>query len=259
MLAEAGYDPHAAYNVWYKILMEEEAAAVKGRKPGMFSQTHPNSADRASYLKDFVETYFGPPAANTETDPELLRVLNNNYYLLMEDQIDTNRFGRTEEILRRHGAMGVAPGVLHFFHGEMYRQRGAPGDIVDVKPGYGRNYLVPRGMAIVWTQGAEKQIAQIKRAQEVRHVRDVAHAEELRGILEGLSVSLTAKAGESGTLFGRITEKEIAQAIKKAGGPDVDRRRIVVDETVKTVGAHQAKVALHPDVDATVAFEVVAA
>ena len=129
MLAEAGYDPHAAYNVWYKILMEEEAAAVKGRKPGMFSQTHPNSADRASYLKDFVETYFGPPAANTETDPELLRVLNNNYYLLMEDQIDTNRFGRTEEILRRHGAMGVAPGVLHFFHGEMYRQRGAPGDI----------------------------------------------------------------------------------------------------------------------------------
>ena len=128
LLAEAGYDPHAAYNVWYKILMEEEAAAVKGRKPGMFSQTHPNSADRAAYLKDFVETWFGPPAEDTGTDPELLRVLNNNYTLLMEDQIDTNRFGRTEEILRRHGEMGVTPGVLHFFHGEMYRQRGGEGD-----------------------------------------------------------------------------------------------------------------------------------
>jgi predicted Zn-dependent protease len=129
LLAEAGYDPHASYNVWYKILMEEEAAAVKGRKPGLFSQTHPNSADRASYLRDFVETYYGPPSGSTGTDPELLRVLNNNYYLLMEDQIDTNRFGRTEEILRRHAAMGVEPGILHFFHGEMYRQRGGEGDM----------------------------------------------------------------------------------------------------------------------------------
>jgi predicted Zn-dependent protease len=128
MLAEAGYDPHASYAVWYKILMEEEAAVVKGRKPGMFSQTHPNSADRASYLEDFVNTWFGPPASSGGPDPELLRVLNDNYYLLMEDQIDTNRFGRTEEILRRHAEMGVDPGVLHFFHGEMYRQRGADGD-----------------------------------------------------------------------------------------------------------------------------------
>ncbi len=128
MLAEAGYDPHASYSVWYKILMEEEAAAVKGRKAGLFSQTHPNSADRAAYLSDFVNTWFGPPAPSTGADEELLRVLNNNYYLLMEDQIDTNRFGRTEEILRRHAQMGVEPGVLHFFHGEMYRQRGAEGD-----------------------------------------------------------------------------------------------------------------------------------
>jgi predicted Zn-dependent protease len=128
LLAEAGYDPHASYNVWYKILMEEEAAAVKGRKPGMFSQTHPNSADRASYLNAFVNEWYGPPTADTSTDPELLQVLNNHYYLLMEDQIDTNRFGRTEEILRRHAQMGVEPGVLHFFHGEMYRQRGGEGD-----------------------------------------------------------------------------------------------------------------------------------
>jgi predicted Zn-dependent protease len=129
ILAEAGYDPHAAYEVWYKILAEEEAAAVKRRKPGMFSRTHPNSLDRAEYLKDFVDDRYGPSYSDGTADPELLRILNNHYYLLMEDQIDTNRFGRTEEILRRHAEIGVDPGILYFFHGEMYRQRGAEGDL----------------------------------------------------------------------------------------------------------------------------------
>jgi predicted Zn-dependent protease len=104
LLAEAAYDPHAAYDVWYKLLAEEEAAAVKREEPGMFSQTHPNSNERAEYLKNYV-------------------------YLLMEDQIDTNRFGRTEEILNRHADIGVEPGILYFFHGEMYRQRGEEGDL----------------------------------------------------------------------------------------------------------------------------------
>lgn len=128
MLAEAGYDPHAAYEVWYKILAEEEAAAVKRRKPGMFSQTHPNSIDRAEYLKNFANERYGPPYADGSADPELLKILGNHYYLLMEDQIDTNRFGRTEEILRRHAEIGVEPGILHYFHGEMFRQRGEEGD-----------------------------------------------------------------------------------------------------------------------------------
>lgn len=129
MLAEAGYDPHAAYQVWFKILAEEEAAAVKRRSPGLFSQTHPNSIDRAAYLRDFVFERYGPPNADGSADPVLLKILNDNYQLLMEDQIDTNRFGRTEEILRRHSAIGVEPGILYFFHGEMYRQRGGEGDI----------------------------------------------------------------------------------------------------------------------------------
>ena len=136
---------------------------------------------------------------------------------------------------------------------------GAPGDIVEVKPGYGRNYLVPRGLAIVWTKGGEKQIETIKRSQEVRHIRDLQHAEEIRSIIEGLEVSITATAGDSGQLFGRVTEKDIAQAIKKAGGPDLDRRRSVVGSPVKSVGRHEARVALHPEVDATVTFEVLAA
>lgn len=128
ILAEAGYDPHAAYEVWYKILAEEEAAAVKRRKPGMFSQTHPNSIERAEYLRNFVNDRYGPPYSDGTADPDLLKILNNHYELLMEDQIDTNRFGRTEEILRRHAEIGVEPGILFYFHGEMYRQRGEVGD-----------------------------------------------------------------------------------------------------------------------------------
>jgi len=128
MLAEAGYDPHAAYEVWYKILAEEKAAAVKRRKPGMFSQTHPNSVERAEYLKNFVDDRYGPQYTDGSADPELLKILNNHYYFLMEDQIDTNRFGRTEEMLRRHAEIGVDPGILYFFLGEMYRQRAAEGD-----------------------------------------------------------------------------------------------------------------------------------
>lgn len=134
---------------------------------------------------------------------------------------------------------------------------GIPGDIVEVKDGYGRNFLVPRGMAIAWTKGGEKQIEQIKRAREVRTVRDLDHAKEIKGQLEGLTVSIAAKAGDSGQLFGRITEKDIAEAIKKAGGPDVDRRRIEVAAPVKHLGQHSAKVAIHPEVAATVAFDVV--
>ena len=129
LLAEAGYDPHAAYEVWYKILAEEAAAAVKRRKPGLFSQTHPNSNDRAEYLKNFVIDRYGPSYSDGSADPALLEILNNNYMLLMEDQLDTNRFGRTEEILNRHREIGVEPGILYFFYGEMHRQRGEAGDI----------------------------------------------------------------------------------------------------------------------------------
>ncbi len=133
---------------------------------------------------------------------------------------------------------------------------GGSGDIVEVKDGYGRNYLVPRGFAIAWSQGAEKQIATIKRVREVREVRDLGHAGEIKAELEGLTVRITAKAGAGGSLFGRITERDIAEAIKRAGGPVVDRRTIKVAAPVKSLGKHQASVAIHQDVVATVGFEV---
>ncbi len=135
---------------------------------------------------------------------------------------------------------------------------GIPGDIVEVKDGYARNYLVPRGYAIPWSQGAEKQITQIKRAREVREVRDLGHAKEIKAQIEGLSVSIAAKAGASGQLFGRITEKDIAEAIKSAGGPLVDRRTIDVGSPVKSLGRHSAQIDIHPELAATVEFEVTA-
>lgn len=135
---------------------------------------------------------------------------------------------------------------------------GAPGDIVEVKDGYARNFLIPRGFAIRWTKGGEKQITTIKRAREVRQVRNLEHAKEIKGQLEGLKVTVSAKAGESGQLFGRITEKELATAIKKAGGPDVDRRRIELSP-VKSLGEHTASIAIHQDVTAKVPFTVVGA
>ena len=135
---------------------------------------------------------------------------------------------------------------------------GAPGDIVDVADGYGRNYLVPRGFAIPWTKGGEKQIAQIKRARDVREVRDLGHAKEIKGQLEALSVKLPAKAGDGGRLFGSVTAADIASAVKAAGGPDIDRRRIELSGHIKSTGTHAITVKIHPEVVASVSVEVVA-
>jgi large subunit ribosomal protein L9 len=135
---------------------------------------------------------------------------------------------------------------------------GAPGDIVEVKDGYGRNYLVPRGYAILWTRGGEKQIASIKKARDAREIRDLGTAKEVAGQLGALKVKLTTRAGESGRLFGSITTADIADAGKKAGGPVLDRRRIEIVNAIKSVGSHKVSVKLHPEVSANVDVEVVA-
>jgi large subunit ribosomal protein L9 len=136
---------------------------------------------------------------------------------------------------------------------------GAPGDVVEVKDGYARNYLVPRGDAIRWTKGAEKEIVSIKRAREVRSVHDLGHAEEIKSQLEALAVTLPARAGEGGRLFGSVTVSDLADAVKAAGGPDVDKRRIEIGNPIKTVGSHQVNVRIHPEVVATVTVDIVAA
>jgi large subunit ribosomal protein L9 len=135
---------------------------------------------------------------------------------------------------------------------------GSPGDVVEVKDGYGRNYLMPQGLAIGWTKGAEKQITLIKRARSAREIRDLGHANEVRSQLQELKVSLAARAGEGGRLFGSVTPAEVVAAVKSAGGPDLDRRRVELPGHIKSTGSYQVQVKLHPEVTAKFALNVVA-
>jgi large subunit ribosomal protein L9 len=134
---------------------------------------------------------------------------------------------------------------------------GTPGDVVEVKAGYGRNYLVPRSLAMPWTRGSEKQIEMIKRARSAREIRGLDDAKEAATRLAGLSVRLSKRAGGGGRLFGSISTADIAEAVKSAGGPALDRRKIEMQNPIKTVGSHQVAVRLHPDVSAKLEIEVV--
>ncbi|WP_066583364.1 50S ribosomal protein L9 [Cellulomonas timonensis] len=136
---------------------------------------------------------------------------------------------------------------------------GAPGDVVDVKDGYARNFLVPRGLATGWSKGAEKEIAAIRKARKAREIETLDEAKATRDSLQSKPVVVSAKAGESGRLFGAVTTAEIADAVKAAGGPSVDRRKIEVGQPIKAVGEFEVKVRLHADVSAKVTVKVVAA
>ena len=133
---------------------------------------------------------------------------------------------------------------------------GTPGDIVEVKDGYGRNYLLPQGFAIPWSRGGEKQIVTIKRARSAREIRDLGHANEVKAQLEGLTVKLSVRAGSEGRLYGSVTPAEVVEAVQKAGGPDLDRRRIELPGHIKSVGSYQVQVRLHPEVTAKFALSV---
>jgi large subunit ribosomal protein L9 len=136
---------------------------------------------------------------------------------------------------------------------------GGPGDVVEVKDGYGRNYLVPRGLAVAWTKGGEKQVAQIKRARATREIRDLGHAQQVKADLEAKRIRLVSKAGTGGRLFGSIGGADVVSAVVAAGGPQLDRRKVTIEAPIKTVGQHTALVALHPEVTAKVILEVVPA
>ena len=135
---------------------------------------------------------------------------------------------------------------------------GAPGDVVEVKDGYGRNYLVPRGLGIVWTRGGEKTIESIKKARDSRAVRDADHAAQVKAKLEGSTFQVKVRAGEGGRLFGAVTTADIASAIVDAGA-EVDKRTIVVANPIKSLGAHTVTVKVHDDVEAQVNLNVVSA
>ena len=136
---------------------------------------------------------------------------------------------------------------------------GGPGDVVDVKDGYARNYLVPRGFAIRWTKGGEQDVAQIRRARKIHEIATIEQANEIKARLEGVKVRLAVRSGDAGRLFGSVTPADLASAIKSAGGPDVDKRRIELGSPIKTLGSHQVSVRLHPEVAAKLGIEVIAA
>jgi large subunit ribosomal protein L9 len=133
---------------------------------------------------------------------------------------------------------------------------GSPGDVVDVSAGYGRNYLLPRGFAISWTRGGEKQVDLIKRARSAREIRTLEEAQSVAGQLQKLTVRLKRRAGTNGRLFGSVGTSDIADAVRTAGGPELDRRKIVVSDPIKTAGTYKVQVRLHPDVTASVGIEV---
>ena len=137
---------------------------------------------------------------------------------------------------------------------------GESGDIVEVKDGYARNLLLPRGLAIVATKGAQKQIETIRRTQEARRVRNLEHAQELKAQLQDLGpVTLTAKVSAQGKLFGSITAADVVAAVRKAGGPNLDKRTVDLRGHIKALGKHGVDVRLHPDVKASVNVQVSAA
>ena len=137
---------------------------------------------------------------------------------------------------------------------------GAPGDVVEVKDGYGRNYLLPRrpGHAVDPRRREADRADQAGSRRSARS-RDLGHAKEIKAELEALSVTIAARAGEGGRLFGSITVADVVDAVKAAGGPTIDKRSIELPGQIKTLGSHTVSVKLHPEVSAAVSLDVVSA
>ena len=136
---------------------------------------------------------------------------------------------------------------------------GSAGDVVEVKNGYARNFLIPQGFAIAWTRGGEKQVEQIKSARAAREHATIEEAQDLKLKLEATKVRLTVKAGAEGRLFGSVKTADIASAVEAAGIGTVDKRKIEIGAPIKTVGQHEATIKLRDDINATITLQVVAA
>ena len=136
---------------------------------------------------------------------------------------------------------------------------GSAGDVVTVKDGFARNFLLPRGNAIAWSLGGEKQIQSIRRARSAREIRDIDHAKEIKAKLESSTITTKVKVGAKGVLFGSVTDKDVAAAIKSATGNDIDRHSIKITGHIKKIGKHTAKVSLAHGVVASVNITVVSA
>ncbi|ACZ32351.1 ribosomal protein L9 [Xylanimonas cellulosilytica DSM 15894] len=136
---------------------------------------------------------------------------------------------------------------------------GEPGDVVEVKSGYARNYLIPRNLATPWTKGFESQVAAIRKARKSREIATLDEAKAIAAALGENAVVVTAKSGESGRLFGAVTTSDIAAAVTAAGAPAVDKRKIEIAQPIKSTGEYTVSVRLHPEVSAKINVKVVSA
>lgn len=136
---------------------------------------------------------------------------------------------------------------------------GSAGDVIEVKNGYARNYLIPQGFAVAWSRGGEKQVASIRAAREARAIHDHEEAVALKEALEAAKVKVTVKAGKEGRLFGSVKTGDVADAVKAAGLGDIDKRKVHFPAVIKAVGEHEATVRLRDDLTAVITLQVVAA
>jgi large subunit ribosomal protein L9 len=136
---------------------------------------------------------------------------------------------------------------------------GSAGDVVDVKNGYARNYLIPQGFAVAWSKGGEKQVEAIRAGRVARELATIEEAQDLKMKLENATIQLTVKAGQDGRLFGSVRPADVASAVEAQGVGSLDKRKVEVPATIKTVGDHEATVRLREDIVATISLKVVAA
>jgi large subunit ribosomal protein L9 len=136
---------------------------------------------------------------------------------------------------------------------------GSAGDVVDVKNGYARNYLIPQGFAVSWSKGGEKQVESIRAARAARELATIEEAQDLKMKLENAVISLTVKAGKDGRLFGSVRPGDVADAVQAQGVGSLDKRKIEVPASIKNVGDHEATVRLREDITAVISLKVVAA
>lgn len=136
---------------------------------------------------------------------------------------------------------------------------GSAGDVVDVKDGYARNFLIPNGLAVLWTRGGEKQVSSIRAAREARAIASEEVALELKNKLEGTAVKISVKAGANGRLFGAVKTSDVAEAVAALGFGELDKRKIQISSSIRTVGEYEASVRLNNDLVAQVRLHVVAA
>lgn len=136
---------------------------------------------------------------------------------------------------------------------------GSAGDVIEVKNGYARNYLVPRGYAVAWTRGGQKQVESIQAARKARQIHDLDEATALKDKLEGTKVRLVVKAGREGRLFGSVKTADVADAVAAADLGAIDKRKVHFAAPIKSTGEHEATVRLHDDVTAVITLQVVAA